>query len=210
MKAKSVLLTAGLAALLGGAAAPALAQRSSGETEVQRLIDQLNPTGRTRGIRLPSDSGSSGAPPAAAPSAGQERVAAPMGKPAAPARRPADAADTSPSATLTVLFASGSAVLTPEAARSIDPLGRALTSQTLAPFRFRIEGHTDRVGPRDTNQQLSEARAQAVRAYLIQRFGVQPDRLDAVGLGEDQPAVPTADETAERRNRRVVIVNLGA
>ena len=208
MKATSLLLAAGLATLSGLAAAPALAQRASGETEVQRLIDQLNPTGRTRGIRLPSDGSAPAAPPAPPP-AGQERVAAPMGKPAAPARRPAEAADTSPAATLTVLFASGSAVLTPEAARSIDPLGQALTSSTLAPYRFRIEGHTDRVGSRETNQQLSEARAQAVRAYLIQRFGVQPGRLDAVGLGEDQPVVPTPDETPERRNRRVMIVNLG-
>lgn len=208
MKATSLLLTAGLAALLGGSGGPALAQRAGGEAEVQRLIDQLNPGSRTRGIRLPSDSGAPASPPAAAP-AGQERVAAPMGKPATPARRPAEAAEANPSANLTVLFASGSAALTPEAARSIDPLGRALTSPALAPYRFRIEGHTDRVGSRDTNQQLSEARAQAVRAYLIERYGVQPGRLDAVGLGEDQPVVATADETPERRNRRVMIVNLG-
>lgn len=208
MKATPLLLTIGLAALLGSAASPALAQRTSGEGEVQRLIDQLNPRSTTRGIRLPSE-----APPPAPPP-GQERMAAPVGKPVTPPRRPADAAapqaEASPSAALTVLFPTGSAVLTPEAARSIDPLGRALTSATLAPYRFRIEGHTDRVGTRESNQQLSEARATAVRAYLIQRFGVQPERLDAVGLGEDQPVVTTADEVPERRNRRVLIVTLGA
>ena len=100
-------------------------------------------------------------------------------------------------------------MLTPEAARSIDPLGQALTSPTLAPYRVRIEGHTDRVGSRIANQQLSEARAAAVRAYLIQRFGIQPERLVSVGLGEDHPAVPTPDEVPERQNRRVMIVNLG-
>jgi outer membrane protein OmpA-like peptidoglycan-associated protein len=217
VNAKTLLLTAGLATLLG-AGLPAQAQRASSTGEVQRLIDQLNPGSGTRGIRLPADGAASSpsGPPSGQPSgppaaAGQDRVAAPTAKPAQP--RTAPPATTAPagvpSASITVLFPSGSAALTPEAARSIDPLGQALTSAALAPYRFRIEGHTDTVGSRESNQLLSEARALAVRNYLVQRYGVQPDRLEAIGLGEDQPLVATGDEMAERRNRRVQILNLG-
>ena len=73
----------------------------------------------------------------------------------------------------------------------------------------RIEGHTDTVGSRESNQALSERRAAAVREFLMQRFGVQPGRLEAVGVGEDQLLVATPDEVPERRNRRVQIINLG-
>ena len=115
-----------------------------------------------------------------------------------------------PSASITVMFASGSAVLTPEAERALAPLGRALNSQDLAAFRFRIEGHTDSVGDTASNQALSERRAAAVREYLIAKFGVNPARLVAVGMGETQLLVPTPDETSNARNRRVQVVNIGS
>jgi OOP family OmpA-OmpF porin len=209
VKAKNLLLIVWLAALLGGlpmaglAQGPAQgsAQRPGVDAEYQRFMEQLDPANRTRGIRLPAEAGPAASAPGGPP-AGQERVVVPLAKPIQPS-------DAAPTATLTIFFPTGSAMLTLEAMRSIDPLGQALISQTLAPFRFRIEGHTDRVGSRVANQQLSEARAAAVRTYLIQRFGIQSERLVSVGLGEDHPAVETPDEVPERRNRRVMIVNLG-
>jgi outer membrane protein OmpA-like peptidoglycan-associated protein len=114
-----------------------------------------------------------------------------------------------PSASLTVNFASGSDELTPSAMRELDRLGRALTSQELAPFRFRIEGHTDTVGPASLNQALSERRAAAVGRYLEQRFGVNPARLETIGLGQTQLVVPTPDQTPNAQNRRVQVINLG-
>ena len=87
-------------------------------------------------------------------------------------------------------------------------VGEALNSPQLANYRFRIEGHTDTVGDAGSNQALSERRAAAVRAYLIQRFGVRPERLEAVGLGESQLLVPTPDETPNQNNRRVQVVTL--
>ncbi len=186
-------------------ATPAAAQRDrSGEAEVQRLIDQLQP-GTTRGIRVPAEPAPA-RPESAAP---QERVAAPA-RPAPPRPAPTTAPQGVPAVSLTVLFASGSATLTPQAERELDALGRALVSPQLAPYRFRIEGHTDTVGPRDMNQALSEQRAASVRQFLVQRYGVQPERLDAIGIGEDQPLVRTPDETPERRNRRVQVLNLGS
>lgn len=175
-------------------APPAAAQRGS-EPSVNQLIDQLRPGTATRGIRVPSEPAPSApATPSATPAA-MPRTTAPAGAAAA---------------SLQVQFATGSASLTPAAERTLETLGRALTSNDLATFRFRIEGHTDTVGDAESNRALSERRAATVKAFLMQRFGVPEARLESVGLGESQPLVQTADETAESRNRRVQIVNLGS
>ena len=105
-------------------------------------------------------------------------------------------------------FVTGSAALTPHAARQLDTLGHALTAPDLSKFRFRIEGHTDTVGTPEYNKDLSTQRAQAVTAYLEEKCGVEAARLDAVGLGVSELIVPTPDQTPEPRNRRVKIVNL--
>jgi outer membrane protein OmpA-like peptidoglycan-associated protein len=107
-----------------------------------------------------------------------------------------------------IFFPSGSSTLTPQAQQQLANLGRALVDPRLASFRFRIEGHTDTVGDAMMNQSLSERRAMAVRDYLVRQFGVGAERLQAIGLGEGQLAVPTRDETPEPRNRRVRVVNL--
>lgn len=188
--------------LLGGSAlaplvlAPAaLAQNPSS----QQIIDALRPSGDplggpTRGIRPVSPA----APAPAAPAA----IAAPQPQPQPPAA--------APSVNLTVTFGSGSATLTPQAMRTLDELGKALASPDLAAFRFRVEGHTDTVGDDAMNQALSERRAAAVVQYLVSRFGIPTERLQAVGLGESQPLVQTGDQVNEPRNRRVQVVNLGA
>ena len=218
----ATLFAAGLAA--GGVAAPAAAQS---DPAAQELIERLRPGGQTRGIRLPAQQaptpaepaatgptltpaqppGPAAAPGAAAP-ATPSPIAAPVPRP--PVVQPETTAPAElPAVSLMITFASGSARLTPEAERTLASLGRALASQELAPFRFRIEGHTDTTGPREMNQTLSEARAATVRDYLISRFGIAPQRLLAVGYGETQLLVPTPDEVPEVRNRRVQIVNIG-
>ncbi|MBL6077160.1 OmpA family protein [Belnapia sp. T18] len=181
------LLMLGAAVLL--APGQAGAQRSQADNPSMReLIEQLQP-GRTRGIRIP------GQPPSAAAPSAQPTTTAPPGTAAA---------------SIMLRFATGSATLTLEAERSLDELGRALASPDLAPYRFRIEGHTDTVGGPGLNQALSERRAAAVRDYLTTRHGVSAARLESIGLGESQPLVATPDETAQARNRRVQIINLGS
>ena len=113
-----------------------------------------------------------------------------------------------PAVDLTVQFAFDSADLTPAASRVLDELGKALTNPELAGSRIRIEGHTDTVGTRPYNMSLSERRADTVVDYLTERFHIPPDRLQAVGVGEDGLLVPTPDQTLEPRNRRVHVVNL--
>ncbi|MCS6930895.1 MAG: OmpA family protein [Acetobacteraceae bacterium] len=212
----ATVLVAGLAA--AGLPAPAAAQS---DPAAQELIERLRPGGQTRGIRLPGQQTPAPAEPTAtgptltpaqpggvAPPVAATPVPAPAPRPTSV--QPATTAPPElPAVSLMITFASGSARLTPEAERTLASLGRALASPELAPFRFRIEGHTDTTGPREMNQMLSEARAATVRDYLISRFGIAPQRLVAVGYGETQLLVPTADEVPEARNRRVQIVNIG-
>ena len=113
-------------------------------------------------------------------------------------------------AALALPFQSGSAMLTPDAEKMLEALARALNAPELARYRFRIEGHTDTSGEAPVNLALSERRATTVREHLVSRLGVAASRLDAVGLGETQLLVQTPDGTAEPRNRRVQIVNIGS
>lgn len=67
-----------------------------------------------------------------------------------------------------------------------------------------IEGHTDSRSDDDYNQQLSAARANAVRAYIISKFGIAANRLSAVGYGESRPIADNDTNAGRQRNRRVI------
>ena len=200
-----ILATLLCCAALG--AAPALAQ--SAAPSVDELIEGLVPeSGLRRGIRVPS-----APPPATAPQPASQLPVAHPPVAQRPAPEPMVTQTTAPpgvaAVALTVTFATASAELAPSAEAVLNNLGRALASPQLAGFRFRVEGHTDTVGARGLNQVLSERRASAVRDWLVRRHGIDPRRLEAVGLGEQQPLVATPDETPEPRNRRVQVINLG-
>ncbi len=66
----------------------------------------------------------------------------------------------------------------------------------------RIEGHTDSDGDDQMNKELSQARAEAVRDYMIKR-GVDADRLEAVGFGEEKPIGDNSTKDGKAANRRV-------
>ncbi|MCL4143021.1 UNVERIFIED_CONTAM: hypothetical protein GTU68_031460 [Idotea baltica] len=69
---------------------------------------------------------------------------------------------------------------------------------------FAIEGHTDSVGSKSTNQALSDRRANAVRDYLIAN-GIAADRLTAAGYGEDNPIANNKTRAGRKENRRVEV-----
>ncbi len=69
--------------------------------------------------------------------------------------------------------------------------------------RFLIEGHTDAVGSRSSNQILSERRAASLKQVLVREFGIRSRQLETVGYGEDYLLIDT--EREEWRNRRVTI-----
>ena len=71
--------------------------------------------------------------------------------------------------------------------------------------RIRIEGHTDDVGGAKKNQELSQARAESVRDYLIKK-GVEPERLQAVGYGDTRPLDKRKTAEARAKNRRVEFI----
>lgn len=66
----------------------------------------------------------------------------------------------------------------------------------------QVEGHASEEGTEQHNQRLSEARARAVRAYLIAQ-GIDSERLSAKGFGESQPIADNGSEEGRRQNRRV-------
>ncbi len=195
--------------------ASGVAAHAQSNPTADQMIQALAPgagsplIGHTRGIRPAKPAGVAGAVtmPAATPASVSAPISAPV---AAAARAPAVSSDASPSINLTVQFATGSAALTPQAVRTLDQLGRALSSPTLASYHFRIEGHTDTVGTKDANRILSQTRADAVVAYLTSKFGVDKARLEAIGRGSDALKVATPDQTPEPRNRRVQVINTGA
>ncbi|MGA2780707.1 MAG: OmpA family protein [Smithella sp.] len=69
-----------------------------------------------------------------------------------------------------------------------------------------IEGHTDNVHTAEYNQKLSEARANSVRQYLINHFGIKAYRLTAVGYGLTKPIASNNTEEGRQKNRRVQAV----
>ncbi len=203
------------------ALAPLPAAWAQSNPSANQIINALRPSaqslrGPTRGIRPVAPQGM---PQEVTPASVSEGAAAGV-RPRAPAaihpaaaaqpRHAPTAGSEAPSINLFVQFANGSAELTPEATRALDELGKALSSSDLAAYHFRIEGHTDTVGTKSYNKTLSERRAAAVAEYLASQFGVSQSRLVTVGVGSDHLLVPTPEQTAEPRNRRVQVVNIGA
>ncbi len=84
----------------------------------------------------------------------------------------------------------------------------ALLNQVAAALRdspqikIRIEGHTDNVGVKSKNQKLSQARAQAVLAYLVDH-GIDETRLSALGFGSSRPLASNSTKAGKAQNRRV-------
>lgn len=100
-------------------------------------------------------------------------------------------------------FASGRAALTSGAASSVSALAAYLQAEPSA--SIRIEGHTDSQGDADANQVLSQRRADTVRDALV-AAGLSSGRIEAVGLGSDQPVADNGSASGRARNRRVEII----
>ena len=108
-------------------------------------------------------------------------------------------------ADLRVTFVTGSADLTEAGQLSAEKFAAALTSPLLDGMRFTIEGHTDSVGTRESNIDLSRRRAQSVIDYLAGK-GANRARFDAVGFGFDKPVAGLSAKAAA--NRRVEVVRI--
>ncbi len=99
-----------------------------------------------------------------------------------------------------ITFATGSAVLTPQAQSALNSVRDVLNH--FPDSNIVVTGHTDDVGGVAMNQQLSEQRASSVANYLAQQ-GVSRARLTQKGLGKSQPKVPNTSDINRAQNRRV-------
>jgi outer membrane protein OmpA-like peptidoglycan-associated protein len=106
-----------------------------------------------------------------------------------------------------VNFETGKAVLLPEDLPTLDVVGEVL--RKWPQLKIEIGGHTDSRGGVAYNQKLSEARAQAVMSYLLQKFpDLKAEQLTAKGYGKSKPLVPNNNALNMAKNRRVEFVVL--
>jgi outer membrane protein OmpA-like peptidoglycan-associated protein len=140
------------------------------------------------------------------PSQQQERpkTSSAMKLPGCPAPSEAEQSE-KPMVGFRVEFEFGSARLKPDAVEVLRELGKALNGGLSDQKLFEIEGHTDAVGTFAYNEQLSEARAEAVKEFLIKDMNVAPERLKVVGRAFCEPLNPQNPYAAQ--NRRVVVIN---
>lgn len=97
-------------------------------------------------------------------------------------------------------FASARSALDEQSQTHLRDIAAAMTD--CPQFRLRIDGHTDSSGDAARNRQLSEARANAVAAFL-RAAGVDAQRLEAEGVGDARPLVSNATPEGRARNRRI-------
>jgi flagellar motor protein MotB len=100
-----------------------------------------------------------------------------------------------------VEFENGKADILPAMHQDLDKLANFMIDHPN--FRVNISGHTDKQGSEDANLRLSQARADAIKAYLIYQFNIESDRVEAHGYGSSKPIVEEASDDHRKLNRRV-------
>jgi outer membrane protein OmpA-like peptidoglycan-associated protein len=111
-----------------------------------------------------------------------------------------------PNIDLEINFDYNSADISTKSMPSVQALGNALTNPDLKGSTFVVAGYTDAAGGEAYNQDLSERRADAIKRYLTDKFGIAGSDLVTVGYGKTKlkdPSNPMAEA-----NRRVQVVNL--
>ncbi|RQH09900.1 OmpA family protein [Paraburkholderia dinghuensis] len=100
----------------------------------------------------------------------------------------------------TIEFETGSATLTPQGHAILDQMAAVLVKMNTR--TVEIIGHTDNAGNRASNIALSQARADAVKAYLVTK-GISPQQMTTTGVGPDQPLASNNTSDGRARNRRI-------
>ncbi len=99
-----------------------------------------------------------------------------------------------------IFFATGSAKLLPQSFKSLNEVAKIMADDKS--LKLDIDGHTDNAGDAAKNQTLSEARAAAVKAYLVSK-GVDESKMVSAGHGSDMPAADNKTAAGRAKNRRV-------
>lgn len=93
------------------------------------------------------------------------------------------------------------ATIRPESYLILDEAAKILKDNPK--IRVEIQGHTDNMGSKRYNEKLSQARAQAVVNYFIERHKISPEKLFARGYGETKPLISNSTKYGRQQNRRV-------
>ena len=101
-------------------------------------------------------------------------------------------------------FKFGKATLPDEAKSQLDQMVSQL-KQDPKNIYLEIEGHTDNVGDKMTNERIGLARAEAVKRYLYEQFQIPLHKMNVITYGEEKPVAPNKTRTGRAQNRRVVI-----
>src|SRR6476469_5819279 len=111
-----------------------------------------------------------------------------------------------PNIDLEITFDYNSADISKKSMASVRALGRALTNPDLKGSTFVVAGHTDAAGGEAYNQDLSERRADSIKRYLVEKYGIAGANLVTVGYGKTKPKDSNAP--LDPVNRRVQVVNM--
>jgi outer membrane protein OmpA-like peptidoglycan-associated protein len=111
-----------------------------------------------------------------------------------------------PKIDLEINFDYNSADISAKSLPSVRALGRALTNPDLKGSTFVVAGHTDAAGSEEYNQALSERRADAIKRYLVDKYGINGSDLVTVGYGKSKLKDPS--RPLSEVNRRVQVANV--
>jgi outer membrane protein OmpA-like peptidoglycan-associated protein len=111
-----------------------------------------------------------------------------------------------PKIDLDIQFDYNSDKITTTSMPSVQALGKALSDANLKGSTFVVAGHTDAIGGEAYNQDLSERRADTIKRYLTEKYGISGTDLVTVGYGKTKPKDPNAP--MDPINRRVQVVNM--
>lgn len=106
--------------------------------------------------------------------------------------------------TLDVLFDFDSAKIKPTYQQRLREVAQFLSAN--ANTKAILEGHTDSTGPANYNLTLSQARAEAVKKELVNKHGIDPNRLTTQGYGESKPIDNNSTVQGRQNNRRVLAI----
>ena len=101
-------------------------------------------------------------------------------------------------------FKFGKTTLPDEAKQKIDEMV-AQMKQDPKNIYLEIEGHTDNIGDKVTNERIGLARADAVKRYLYEQYQIPLHKMNVISYGKDKPAAPNKTKAGRAQNRRVVI-----
>jgi outer membrane protein OmpA-like peptidoglycan-associated protein len=118
----------------------------------------------------------------------------------------AELAAAKPNIDLEIQFDYNSAAIAKTSVSSVQALGQALSDPALKGSTFVVAGHTDAIGGDEFNQGLSERRADTIKKYLVQNYGLSGADLVTVGYGKTK--LKNAANGADPINRRVQVVNM--